>query len=794
MAEKKVLPSEPAGPTGIADGSAGMSTDRPTTDTQHPFSADRPILTRTEDRLGRAEFAEALATSIASWRGRESIVIGVYGPWGSGKTSIKNLAIEMLQAPVEHPEILEFNPWQYRDDELLRRAFFDDLGKAVKRRDASETTKVLVRRLKSYSEVLAVGESVSGGLPKAIPIVLGSLGVIGLGSSGLAAALALPWVATGSATLVALAAGITLSRRFADWLSETLSKLSRHNELTAPELKKEIAGILARRTQPVVVVMDDVDRLRAEEIRHLFPLIKVNADFPNVSYLVLFQRDVVERALAEGAAQPGRRYLEKIVQVGFDVPATRPEDLQTLLFEGLDRILESRLAGRTFDSTRWANVFVPGLSHYFDSLRSVRRYLSTLDFQFSLLSRTGTLEVDPIDLIAIEGLRQFEPEVFHALKDAKDLLTSTGRMYAGQTETVQKPAIMAIVNLAEETHRPWVSEILRRTFPTIEWALGGSRYSDGFSERWQRDLRVCTPDFFERYFRFGLAAGDLSHADLQPLLSGTASREELRDHLLALHGRGLLPLLFDRLEAHKQERPRDNAGAFVTAIFDVGDLLPEKGGGFATIDPLMHAGRVVLWFLLAEEDLDRRQRLIEEAVERTTGLVLPVQYVALEHPSKDDKREANRRTIQPDALPRFRKLCVSKLSAAAEAGQLLPNTHFGVLLFQWSDWGDAAEVRQWVDSVTRTQEDLALFLRGFVQVSTSQGMGDHAVRRRSYVSLQALEEFVDLGDFEKRAAAVDASGLRKAEAEAVALFMRAMNRRRSGKPDEPYFAGFAEAD
>ena len=54
----------------------------------HTFSADRPIRDSRGDRLNRKGFAAALAGAIGSWHGQDSLVVGLYGPWGVGKTSI----------------------------------------------------------------------------------------------------------------------------------------------------------------------------------------------------------------------------------------------------------------------------------------------------------------------------------------------------------------------------------------------------------------------------------------------------------------------------------------------------------------------------------------------------------------------------------------------------------------------------------------------------------------------------------------------------------------------------------
>jgi predicted KAP-like P-loop ATPase len=47
----------------------------------------------------------------------------------------------------------------------------------------------------------------------------------------------------------------------------------------------------------IVVVIDDIDRLGDDEVLLVLRLIKANADFPNLTYLLLFQRDIVERAV-----------------------------------------------------------------------------------------------------------------------------------------------------------------------------------------------------------------------------------------------------------------------------------------------------------------------------------------------------------------------------------------------------------------------------------------------------------------------------------------------------------------
>ena len=58
---------------------------------------DRPITAKAQDVLNRAPFAENLARAILNYSSTESLVIGLYGEWGSGKTSIINMMVERFQ-------------------------------------------------------------------------------------------------------------------------------------------------------------------------------------------------------------------------------------------------------------------------------------------------------------------------------------------------------------------------------------------------------------------------------------------------------------------------------------------------------------------------------------------------------------------------------------------------------------------------------------------------------------------------------------------------------------------------
>ena len=118
--------------------------------------------------------------------------------------------------------------------------------------------------------------------------------------------------------------------------AEAAEKASIEEIVPLDERKKVLSQSLQALKRPILVIVDDIDRLVDDEIRLLFRLVKSNADFPNVIYLLLFHRDHVERALLGG-----RSYMEKIIQVGFEIPKVESKKLKELLEIELHSILLS---------------------------------------------------------------------------------------------------------------------------------------------------------------------------------------------------------------------------------------------------------------------------------------------------------------------------------------------------------------------------------------------------------------------------------------------------------------------
>src|ERR1051325_3640917 len=107
------------------------------------YSTDRPISTPEEDRFDRWPFAQRVAEIIERRKDAASLVVGIYGPWGDGKTSSLRLLERALDVHREHVIVVKYNPWYFREVPQLLRGFFATLsGPLEKALDATDPSRI----------------------------------------------------------------------------------------------------------------------------------------------------------------------------------------------------------------------------------------------------------------------------------------------------------------------------------------------------------------------------------------------------------------------------------------------------------------------------------------------------------------------------------------------------------------------------------------------------------------------------------------------------------------------------
>jgi predicted KAP-like P-loop ATPase len=529
---------------------------------------------------------------------------------------------------------------------------------------------------------------------------------------------------------------------------------------------------------PILVVMDDLDRLTADEVRVVFQLIKANADFPNLVYLTLFQRDIVEQNLERLTSGSGKDFLEKIVQVGFDVPPVEQSKLQRVLFARMNETLADPKFSKNFSPRRWTNLFFSGLAPYFRTLRDVYRYLGVFDVQISGMAPRGSFEVNPIDLIALEVLRVFEPGVYHLLPGSKERLT---RLYDSrfgkaitEVEKEDRLRLDVLIGAAHKEGKAHAEEILKQLFPKV---------SVGNQDQFYRELRVCHHDVFDRYFLLSIPEGDISQEEIDALLASTNNRDQLVAQFNELEKRGLLAVALDRLESYKQEVSLANAVPFITALFDIGDDLPVEKRGDYDIESLMHAWRIIRWYLMKEPELAKRHSYLAEAMRISEGLYLPAMSVGLELDSQKEGRISSERLLDDKSVDDLKAISARKISEAADFGRLAVHPKLGPLLGFWVEWVGSDKPKAWVENLTQSEDGLVAFLEAMTDKAVASSSSDSLPREMWYMQLKSVERFIDLEVLANRLEKLNPQVQDESQIRALRAFQQAIGRRRGGKPD-----------
>jgi predicted KAP-like P-loop ATPase len=106
------------------------------------YSSDSPICDQEHDRFSRWGFSDRIAQVISRRSDPSSIVIGLYGIWGDGKTSVLNFIEKSLESD-ENVICIKFNPWRFGAEEELLTGFFFDIAQALDAELIKKSDKLL---------------------------------------------------------------------------------------------------------------------------------------------------------------------------------------------------------------------------------------------------------------------------------------------------------------------------------------------------------------------------------------------------------------------------------------------------------------------------------------------------------------------------------------------------------------------------------------------------------------------------------------------------------------------------
>lgn len=581
-----------------------------------------PVEDPDHDDFQRVKFAQRIAETLVKRRSQRSIVVGLYGKWGEGKSSVLHFIKRSL---AEAPEVvvLNFNPWRFSDETQLLLNFFGELAKIIGQNLLNRKQRA-VKGLSSYVAPL-------------VPSI--KLGPV----------------------------SADIGKSF-----EALLKMAKPE---VDEQRERIEQLIVESGKRVVVIIDDIDRLEKLQIQAVFRLVKLTADFNQTSYLLSFDDEMVARAIGEVFSSSaddadgrrtllaGQNFLEKIIQVPLRLPLARPDDLFQFCWDRLGEAFTE--TETTFDATEQARLVSALRSAILPRLTTPRlaiRFANAVQFGLPLLRG----EVNTVDQVLVEAMHIFFPELHHFVATHE----------SDFVESLRNQKFLKRGEDRDENHKKLIDKgldpyrgngylagrsLLCALFPDInrmykgmaEWSwVEGVRMPE--AELVQRKA-IASALYFPRYFAYSVIRGDVSDVEFDEFLRDSSTIQLSTAESLA--SRLGISSFMQKVQYQAQDFTSEQAGSLWGVI---AGLSPKFNGvaygpsiGLA-ISHERQAARLMFTMLSRVDGVDNRYQLIQSLVSSTGTFYFAKEF---QYQLRDRRRfEIPNGYVEGESIPRPDKL------------------------------------------------------------------------------------------------------------------------------------------
>jgi hypothetical protein len=454
----------------------------------HAHHPEHAIESLKDDVLHRDQFAQRLVRTLISEKTRKATgnVVGLAGSWGSGKSSLLNFVEEQILSDYPQAIVVRFNPWLVSGRNDLVKEFLSELLTMIARSkgkiaQSEQLMKVLIEygtRLSPVMDLVPGGAAAKG--------------------------------------IVAAAANL----------------MERSDSLAG--LRKRLLQELTSFPEPIVALVDEVDRVEDAEIHALAQLVRSIADFPNVSYLLAYDATRVSEALGNGSAERGRSYLEKIIQLQIPVPALAPQEMTAVLQTELEHITDFSLPRGFLQDERYLQMQELLVLKVLPTLRDVKRLIGTFRAVYALVHG----EADWIDTLGYCALLTKAPMTAENLK--KFIGTVADDPYPHELRPsrgwVMPDAVFGELIVGAEDS-PGVRALLAALFPPLR---GERRNAGSYVEP------LSSPYTLNAVLRLG-AVSDSSWSRADLITLSKKPPQDIAKELRTLQTSGRLPRFVDRV-------------------------------------------------------------------------------------------------------------------------------------------------------------------------------------------------------------------------------------------------------
>ena len=680
-----------------------------------------PKLTIADDEFGWAVSAKAVANLISDRPNSDGYVLGIEGNWGSGKTTFANFVQEEIQEIAPHQKILEFQPWLIGNQSAILPLFFAALAHEIEKIEKQQLN--WLQRLNRWRK---------RSLPDRIKKYGAHVGVLSVPVGALA-----PFAPT---TAAVLAGGIRILERI---------KGKFFREKTPQELKSEITQdliALGKRLPALrfIVVLDDTDRLEPSEAVEVLRLVRQVGNFPLISYLVCFDRDVLATQITTALhITRGHEYLDKIFEIVVPLPPQEPFALRRYLKKSLpiattpaDEINLRRKSPSHYRVHLATDVWAGRL---LKTPRDVSRLIQTIESGWRSVPENSDLG----DFVWLQLVRLKAPDLYSWVREyVANLGAYRDGGQASEREALDAGKrlheLLSEFGWGEKSYESGIGEFLPGIsgifgseqdkkvyqFTKVDLAMFEAEYRLGSPSHWRQYFSFDVPSYVvrdEEVNRFKTALVENEDRASEMLLSFAKRPHERRGHFASV----LLDRLFDQKHSLSAEQLRGLVGVFSNTLDEVATIVREFDV----------SGRSQLWFdAIRLMSTSTSQKFIE-----CVGVGIAINWLSsavrdqgfahgLTGHEKSERTQwltaQETRECVETLVERYKKLGLKLFLSPSPLD----------MLFVWSQLGDVQEARNFVARYSENDADFLIVLKGFRGWVNSSDSGIGYPLRREYMT------------------------------------------------------------
>lgn len=308
------------------------------------------------------------------------VTVGVFGDWGGGKSSIMKMLLKELSNEEAYPDVvcLYFNGWTFEGYEDAKSALLTSiLIQLGEHKKFGPKTKDWVVKLLKRVKWMELGKVAvkTVGVQLAVAAMTGGIGAVPAAAA-----------AVGSAMVSSV--GGKKDERDSDeraeinWSDLIDADTSKPDVMSVRKFRDEFEKMLAKTgISALIVLIDDLDRCLPERLIETLEAIKLFVAVPRTAFVIGADPRIVRHAIStryvkrqlehsvettdvrreeEGLVQD---YLEKLIQVPYQLPRLSPSEIETYInLLACEKLLEAKLVPAMLSawrSTRAQNIYAP---------------------------------------------------------------------------------------------------------------------------------------------------------------------------------------------------------------------------------------------------------------------------------------------------------------------------------------------------------------------------------------------------------------------------------------------------